>query len=131
MVALGMTAMPGCFGDDDEDKGPTCPTQSKLIGTWEMTRATVVGGGETYEFGPEDLGEITYTFNEGGTGVETTDEGTESAQWSVDCNKLTLTYADESTETVTFNVTDTELTISFQEEEEGVTFNVTMYFTKQ
>lgn len=120
-LAFGLIlfAFSGC-SKDDEDK-------FDIVGTWNVDKVEIYFEGELMQTIENDG---TFTFNADGTGTVIDDEGTDTFEWSLSGDKLTITD-DEGTIVVTLTTMEgNKMVGEFEETFEEITFKVIMSMTK-
>jgi len=121
----------GCDSDDTNPAG----VNSNLVGTWTLTGVELSYMGQTESYTAAEMGmSITVTLNADGTmtGMDGTDSI--SGTWSTSGNTITMIDSSgesDGPENATYSLSGNTLRISFEETEEGMTFTMTMIFTRQ
>lgn len=120
-----------------DDDSPSKPGTGGLVGTWVLTKITVISSAGEFSYDPEDMGySVTVVLNSDNTfqaTEEDEEEGTsvETGTWSASGSTLTITSSDGETVSGTYSIKGNKLTITITEEEEGETYTIIQEFTKQ
>jgi len=120
-LAFGLIlfAFSGC-SKDDEDK-------FDIVGTWNVDKVEIYVEGELMETIENDG---TFTFNADGTGTVVDDEGTDTFEWSLSGDKLTITDDEGITEVTLTTMERNKMVGEFEETWEEITFKVVLTMTK-
>ena len=86
-------AFGGCSKDDDDD--------FSIVGTWQQESFSLtvdfgIPGMDPMVIDEDDDEDVTITFNDDGTGYSSDSEGTESFNWTLSGNQLTISDVDMS-----------------------------------
>ncbi len=118
--AAMVIAFSGCSKDDD-DNG------FNIVGTWNIDKVEVYMGDMLID---TDVDDGTVTFNADGTGSATDSDGTDTFNWSLSGNQLTISD-DEETTVMTLTTMEKNLMVAeFNETFEDINFNVVMTLTR-
>ena len=118
-----------------EKSESTGPEGNSLVGTWMLTKMSMVFAGFTVDIDPAETGlMITLKINADGTySSATTDEGvttTVNGTWSSNNNVLTVTEDGETSE-MDYSLSGDELIFTFDEEDDGQTFTMIQEYRRQ
>jgi hypothetical protein len=100
-----------------DESGPTESTTSSLVGTWVLTKITILNGSSSFDLTPAQAGiestiiartDGTYTATLKNQGVTSTENGT----WSTDGKKITFKLQDGTTTTLDYTITGNKLVVT-------------------
>lgn len=118
--AAMVIAFSGCSKDDDD--------KFDIVGTWNIDKAEVYMGDMLID---ADVDDGTVTFNSNGTGSATDSDGTDTFNWSLSGNKLTISD-DEETTVMTLTTMEKNLMVAeFEETFEEITFKIVMTMSRK
>ena len=131
-LILALAAVIAAFGFTSCEK----EAENAIVGTWKATKAEISMGEMKMETNLSEMGgELTFTFNNDGTGYAYGNFNGEIADepltYSISGNMLSMTIEDE-TETLPFTIDGKYMTMTFDEsvtEEEGM--KLILHFEKQ
>lgn len=111
LLLIGLLIVSACSKDDN----PTESNGDNLVGTWVLTKITIVSGGNL-EIAPATIGTsatIIIRSDRTFTATTTDTEGTstETGTWSVANGKITMKTSDGSSEEIPYTVNGNKLTI--------------------
>ena len=114
ILAVNFTAC-----SDEEEEEQTIIEQANLIGKWQSTWEKIhkVENGKEVVTSDEAYTNALLEFKADGTCIESRVEGgyTETSRWSLNDNKLTLSYSDGYPDVLTINeLTATKLVLAFE-----------------
>lgn len=121
----------GCDSDDTNPAG----VDANLVGTWHLTGVEFSYMGQTESYTAQEMGmNITVTLNADGTitGMDGTDPI--SGTWSTSGNTITINDSSgvgDGPQNAAYTLSGNTLRISYDETEEGITYTMTMIFTRQ
>lgn len=137
LFALLLVSMLLLHVNCDKDKNPTEPTEESLVGTWELTKITIVtdettvltdeiltqmGAYWTLKLKSDQTFESNYNLEE---------QEDETGTWSKSDNNLKVTFDSGGSDTYEYSLNNNVLTLEWTDVEDGVQENLIGEFSKQ
>jgi len=132
-LAIIMSLLYNC----DKDENPTKPTVNELVGTWKLTKLTIIssettviseaqlnlmGAYWTIKLKSDNTFESDYNLD---------NHEIESGTWNTSGNKLTVTFDSGGTDTFEYSLAGNVLTLEWTDVEDGVEETLIGEFKKQ
>jgi hypothetical protein len=116
-IIVGISVLVNMGSCKSDDGNPTDSPSGSLVGTWVLTKITIVNGASSIEMTPAQAqiestiiakSDGTYTATVKNQGVTSTESGT----WSTDGKKITFKLSDGTVRITDYTITGNKLVVS-------------------
>jgi len=135
ILTLALIVIAGCKKDENNPTEPTVEKDSRLVGTWDLTKITIPLFNDS-TLTPEEAGvQITITFNSDGSftsvTIDSTGQETDNGNWSTKDNKhLTLKFNDGTSQDGDYSINGSTASLNWVIDMEGLQIPAILDFIK-
>ncbi len=136
LITIMIAVLSGCKKDQNNPAEPTAENDSRLVGSWVLTKITIPLLNDS-TLTPQEAGvQITITFNSNGkfssVTIDSSGQSTDSGTWSTKDNKhLTLKFDDGTSQDGDYTISGTTASLNWVIDMEGLQVPAILDFSKK